>query len=431
MLYNPMIAFISRLVLITACLLAGTSVGAETPTTYALPDSPINDTTEATLNANTGLQWQLLPGEDIAQIAHLMFPEDSITREKFIRAIIHMNPEHFPAGTYQPLATGAIVQIPDLRAIPAFSVPSDRKRKSKAANNATRNKPQDSSETISSNASSNPLLVQLTTQLEQIAENETRELNTLINQTESLALQVAHIQSIHTSRIHESRQQQTTTPPVAPETIPQLVEKVDKPQTPVEFNDATQQEAQFPLDTVLLLGALLTVLILILVLRSYRKIQERLTRSNDNALFPELTHRNQYEALFLDRNPQNNATPAENSSRENASSDIASEARLMIKQGNSDDAVLFLQKQLATNQFDISGWLLLFELLYSLKNKSNFKKNARRFKRLGRFPDIWVQIQDLGHRLEPNEPLYFDEEKRKEKFFPDSSNSELSSLSAK
>ncbi|MBA3756616.1 MAG: hypothetical protein H0X02_10470, partial [Nitrosomonas sp.] len=79
-----------------------------------------------------------------------------------------------------------------------------------------------------------------------------------------------------------------------------------------------------------------------------------------------------------------------------------------------------LQKQLAINQHDISGWLLLFELLYKSGNKRDFKKNARRFKRLREFPDIWVQIQDLGHRLEPNESLYFNEQKRKEKFFSDS-----------
>lgn len=37
------------------------------------------------------------------------------------------------------------------------------------------------------------------------------------------------------------------------------------------------------------------------------------------------------------------------------------------------------------------------------------------------FPDIWRQIQALGHRLEPNESLYFDEQKRREKFFSDTS----------
>ena len=44
---------------------------------------------------------------------------------------------------------------------------------------------------------------------------------------------------------------------------------------------------------------------------------------------------------------------------------------------------------------------------------------------LNEFPDIWAQIQALGNRLEPNEPLYFDDQKRQEKFFSDTPSSSL------
>ena len=105
----------------------------------------------------------------------------------------------------------------------------------------------------------------------------------------------------------------------------------------------------------------------------------------------------------------------------NTGSQVASDAELLVKQGNPEAAVQFLQKQLSIHRFDVPGWILLFELLYASGSKADFRKNARRFRRLGEFPDLWAQIQNLGHRLEPDEPLYFDEQKRKERFFPDSS----------
>lgn len=92
-----------------------------------------------------------------------------------------------------------------------------------------------------------------------------------------------------------------------------------------------------------------------------------------------------------------------------------------IEQETPEAAIELLQKQLATNQHDIPTWLILFEALYKSNNRRDFKKNARRFKRMKIFPDIWRQIQALGHRLEPNESLYFDEQKRREKFFSDTS----------
>ena len=93
------------------------------------------------------------------------------------------------------------------------------------------------------------------------------------------------------------------------------------------------------------------------------------------------------------------------------------ETHSLIKQDNPEAMIQLLQKQLAINPNDISAWLHLFELLYKSGNKQDFKKHARRFKRLGEFPDIWAQIQNLGNHLESDELLYFDEQKRKEKFF--------------
>lgn len=411
-----MVALFSKLILAVIFSLAGVSVVAETPVTYSAQDSAVHK--KAT---NRTMQWELLPGENILQIARLMFPEDSATRDTFVRAVIRINPGHFPAGTYQPLPAGTVIHIPDLRTIHTYAAPAVKKRRASTANNEARNAPSATPTAVISNLTSNHLFLQLITQLEQIAQKETHDLTALTQHTESLASRIAEIQSLYAAKTQRPSEPQIDNSGGFQEASLQPIEHIEDPIPPAESSD-TSWENPFSFDTVFVLGILLMVLIVILILRNYRKIQEKLMRPRDASLPPGITNQHQYQVLFMDQH-RDNTDPMENSS--DTSSEMASEARLMIKQDNSEAAIQFLQKQLATNKFDISGWLLLFELLYALNNKSGFKKNARRFKRLGKFSDIWVQIQDLGYRLEPNESLYFNEQKRKEKFFPDSSESNL------
>jgi len=419
---NPMFVFSNRIIFMI--LFFCTTAMAETPLTHAVQNNSLDDQAIAQLHPTSGMHWQLLPGEDIAQIARVMFPSDATVREKFIRAVIHLNPELFPSGQYQPLTTGTRVQIPDLRTIQAFSPPASRNRQRAVSGDTAPNQPQHSiADTTDINNHSR--LLQLTTQLEQLAENQAQELNILIHHTETLASKIAEMQSMQVTRIQESNTQDIADPLLPQAILPLQQQRIDQSPSDLTLNTPTAEDL-LSVDVLWILGALLIVLILIVILRSYRKVQQRLTLISTHTAFPDSTHRHGYEALFRKQDSQKNGAE-ENIRLDGASSETTEEARGMIKQGNSEGAILFLQKQLSLNSFDISGWLLLFELLYSQKNKADFKKNARRFKRLGIFPDIWLQIQSLGHRLEANEPLYFDEQKRQQRFFPDSLNSELSS----
>ena len=427
-----MAAFISGLILVVIFFLTGTSVVAEVPVSYPVQDSVANKKTAANHRASTpGMQWEILPGEDILQIARLMFPKDSVARDKFIRTIIHTNSEHFPAGTYQPLPTGTIIYIPDLRMINTYSGSSATTRKPSVANNLTRRKSQATPEAVAPSQNNNHLLLQLITQLEQAAENEVRELNTLTKRIESLASQPAEIQSIFSLNVAKPNEKQANSANTSlEENIQHLKDSVTPPgnntqhlEDPILPEETSDVPMEIPLSSDSLFlglgGVLLTLLIVIMMLRNYRRIKERLTRSPDASLLPETTERHQYETLLLRRNDKTVNLP-ENTP--NATGRMMFEAGSLIEQDNPEAAIQLLQKQLVINKHDISGWLLLFELLYKSSNKRDFKKNARRFKRLGEFPGIWVQIQDLGHRLDSNESLYFDEQKRKEKFFPDSIN---------
>lgn len=415
-----MVAFVSRLIFVVIFLLAGTSVATEVPVFYPKQDSVANKkVTTDHPTSKRGLQWEILPGEDILQIARLMFPNDSAARDNFIRAIIHINPEHFPAGTYQPVSIGTIIQIPDLKIIDAYSEPSDKTRESSIANNLPRHESQAAPKATEDNLISNYLLPRIT-RLEQNAEKETRDLNTLIKRIESLAVHVAEIQSALSLNAAKRKEKQTASASVSLATSIMHLEDSEAPTQdstphfesilPEKIVDVLMEIPLF-LDTLLLIGIVLTLLIVIVMLRNYRK---KLPPSANASVLSGTEEPHQYKAMLRHHHHEADNLPQDTSI---ATGQTMAESHPLIKQDNPEATVQLLQKQLAINPNDISAWLHLFELLYKLGNKQDFKKHARRFKRLGEFPDIWTQIQDLGNHLEPDEPLYFDEQKRKEKFF--------------
>ena len=441
-----MAAFSGKLIFIIILFLTGTLVKAEVPVSYSTQDNITRTAIDAASSHNaekSGAQWQILPGEDIKQIARLMFPKDPVARDNFVRAIIHTNPEHFPSGLYKPVPAGTILHIPDLRTLNAYTKPAAKAKKSSTASSPNQTKSSESTlDTGRSSLNNNHPVLKLITQLEQIAENEAHELNALLIRIASLEKQIAAMQSMLTLKMAARNEQPveiintplqadiphaqgTAAPPVAnaqpvtaaitpPEASAQLLNQ------PIDSDKTSDASIEFALlsDSLFLFGLLLTLLLIILILRNHHKIRERFTQSTD-ASIPDITERHRYEALLLHRNDKQAETP-ENASE--AFGQTITAARALIEQDNPDAAIQLLQKQLATNQRDIPGWLLLFEQLYKSNNKRDFKKNARRFKRMGEFSDIWIQIQKLGNQLEPNEPLYFDELKRKEKFFSDASN---------
>jgi len=409
-----MVAFISKLIFVVISFLTGTSAATEVPVSFPAQDSIAHTKTIAAADntVTAGMQWQILPGEDILQIARLMFPEDAAARNKLIRAMIGANPGHFPEGVYRSLPAGTIIRIPDLRTLDAYSRPLIKQQKPSTTNHLAGSESQAPPEAAQPNLNRHDLIAQLFTKLQQLAENESRELSVLIKRIEFLELQFSEINSRYSLEIQELHQ------PIDHSGTAQ--EKGMKhPAIPNETTETAVEND--PISFVIgIAGILLTVLIAIIIAGSYRKIQRKLSQSihslDELPLSPETPDDQQV--------PTSNQNNKELEATGNLSHDyslMASEADLLVRQGDPEAAIQFLQKQLSINRFDVSGWILLFELLYTSGSKTDFKKNARRFRRLGEFPDIWVQVQDLGHRLEPDEPLYFDEQKRKEKFFPDSS----------
>lgn len=435
------------------------------------------------------MMWQILPGEDIRETARLIYPQNSAARDNLIRAIIRINPQHFPGGGYQPLAAGTIIHFPDLRTIGAYAKTAKQSHKAPAVKKTPQSQLQITPPAKLARSSNDPQVTRLIAQLDHEAGTESLELNTLIQQIGLLETRLSEFQTLleaknqHTGKppsvttpvtIHDESSEpaqeaavttyenapplgQSGLPPenVAPQTESELLAETMPPAAEPAIAAETEQqqsiahEAIAPLqqassaqpapdistdeapgtsledlisaDNILLIGILLTMLIVLIMLRSYRKIKERHAHASDIVTILDTDERRRYEALFL-RQDENTGQSPENPSAPD--DQIIAEARALIAQDKTDEAVQALQKLLATNQQNIPGWLLLFEILYKTNNKRDFKKNARRFKRLNQFPDIWMQIQNLGNKLEPGEPLYFDEQKRKEKFFSDASAAE-------
>lgn len=374
------------------------------------------------------ISWQILPGEDIAETARLVYPKDPVARDSLIRAIIRINPDHFPQGTNRLLAAGTVIQFPDLRTVGAYAKRTvGKQQKQSRIHRETRNRPQQTPvDNIAAQLKNNSAVTQLIAQLEKTAIAEAQELTELsahIAALESLLHKLRSIPSAGTAAgknffdgVPGASTENSALPPV-----PTLQQHKTQPGSQVPALDEAPEppiEVSASADTVVPVGILLTLLIALSVLRSYRSIKQRFARRNISS--GDADESDRHEALLLQREE---AAAASSGQLSESTGRIMAEVNSLIEQNDSAAAIELLQKQLATDQRDIQGWLQLFELLYKTGNKRDFKKNARRFKRMKKFPDIWMQIQELGSRLEPNESLYFNEQKRKEKFFPESTDS--------
>ncbi|UJP05442.1 MAG: hypothetical protein LZF61_00205 [Nitrosomonas sp.] len=388
------------------------------------------------------IPWRILAGEDLTETARLIYPRDSSAREHLIRAIIRINPDQFPYGVIQSLEPGTVIQFPDLRTIgvQAKRRASGQSRIKAAATSSDRRNT--GAPEAGASLHSDPGLLQLIARLEKIADDEMHALAALTNHIAALESLFGKMQALASLEIPVSASEAAERLPLAapdenfmtpshpgnptdntasvtigsgsaPAAEQQAAHNAQSmlqdaiPESSVDFFSSTDQ---------LFLLAILLALLMVLVFIRYRSPIKKFFVSSRNAAVDASRHEQQYESLLLRRN----ATDTRQFQPLSASVDQAiAEVNQLIEQNNNEAAIALLQKQLAAQHHDIQSWLRLFELLYKTGNRRDFKKNARRFKRMNLFPDIWQQIQALGSRLEPNESLYFNEQKRKEKFFPE------------
>lgn len=399
----------------------------ETTTLHSVANNTLTPQREKTPSSFSGQNWQIRSGESISQIARQIFPNDPASRNQLIRAIILANPEHFPNGVNQSIPDGTTIRIPDLRTIYRYAKPSHNDKREKIpAENSNLAVHQNENNDSTSSVESIDEYVQRIMQLEQDADNSANDLHKLNQKIDMLAAQIADIQTavqaisidsiIESVTVKNSDTKIRTDSSQQPKNaMPSAVAILDNAQ-----NNDIAAEYFADIDMLLIAGLLLTLFITIALLSAYRKSKSRRKSRRDeyDVAIIEPIERHRFQELFNNQSKSSDIQPSDSIAIH--TSEMAEKARQMIKQGESmESSIQFLQKQLAVDRLEVYGWLQLFELLYQVGDKADFKKNARRFKRLNEFPDIWTQIQTLGNRLEPNEPLYFDDQKRQEKFFSD------------
>lgn len=380
------------------------------------------------------MEWEIQSGERIADIARLIYPRDPASRERLIRAIIEGNPNVFPKGIDEPVAIGTVITIPDLRrinaaiAVPAGSaIPAGNSGANKARHTTVKPEVSGDQSMISDQ------LRQLIGRLQQEDEKQTQGINMLLARIDQLETEVTKL--MEKAGLQNMLQPQTSAP--VPEEKASLPTPVPQPSAPLLVPlpvapEVTPEADEISLQTILdfyllpLSGGFLVILLLVMGLRNYRKKRDRANQDDDEASEPV---KPVIEAVKTDSHGEDIEIPAEKDQVIQESTEkpvntsgrmddlVLIDARLFVKQGHPDVAVQFLVSQLAANNKAEKDWLLLFEILHSQNNKTEFKKHARRFKRLGLFPSTWAQIQAWGHALEPIEPLYFTEKERTEKFF--------------
>jgi len=192
---------------------------------------------------------------------------------------------------------------------------------------------------------------------------------------------------------------------------------------------------------ILTIGGLLVILIVLLALRLYRRKREKADSEFDEPGLLDIdepiekaqdnnSHRKISQKLAALKKASQGNDLEDGSTivirhdeyKKNTGNSLNSaiaDARSFIEKGQPELAVKLLESFLAKNKRSEIGWQMLLKILHDQKKKNEFRKQAMRFKRLEQFPDTWAKIQAWGLALEPDEPLYMNEQEKKKRFFSD------------
>lgn len=191
----------------------------------------------------------------------------------------------------------------------------------------------------------------------------------------------------------------------------------------------------------LAIGGLLAILLLLLALHVYRRKREKADRDFDEPglldtddSIEKTQDSNNHRKISQKLAALKKASQGSDSEDEttivirqdeykkttgNSLNSAISDARAFIEKGQPELAVKLLESFLAKNKRSEIGWQMLFKILHDQQKKNEFRKQALRFKRLEQSPDTWAKIQAWGLALEPDEPLYMNEQEKKKRFFSD------------
>ncbi|WP_035060411.1 type IV pilus assembly protein FimV [Andreprevotia chitinilytica] len=89
--------------------------------------------------------------------------------------------------------------------------------------------------------------------------------------------------------------------------------------------------------------------------------------------------------------------------------DVDERAQMLMVQGDVTAAIEELQRGIEENPHDVERWFLLFRIFRHQGMKNDYAHLARRFKTIHTGDDDWELVRNIGHRLDPENPLYTEE----------------------
>lgn len=405
----------------------------------------------------SGTTWTIKPGDTLSSIARAIFPREPAMQEKLIRAIVSSNPHAFPGSQPGPIAEGTVIFIPHLRTL-AAETPAAPRPKTAEKETAPFPPPPKTEPSAAKSAGPEPRAVEaspvkqedlefrlklssdainldLIGKLSEADRKYLKEKLALLDSDDPIAGFVAlknQIKQLETqlAEVREKSKQSAASPAPVAQAAPQAAKKQDGLLDP-----DTLELIQYSLTLYLLPAAQATLVALALffVVRFFynltvslrqsgalkAKLRRRaLTAAASASAAPTAEDKPPPGATQFDKDIVISANKAITSITQPApkqlseSEAIIEEAQLYVIHGHPDLAVRMLLELLTKNRNEFKVWMLLFVIFRSQELKEEFEKLAKRFSAGFHEPELWENIQNLGHEMDPTNPVYINEKNR-------------------
>lgn len=373
---------------------------------------------------------EIQPGDTVRGIAQSVYPGNRAAQDRFVSALVALNPGRLHEGERTPLVAGATLAMPDLRSIARQAPDSATEPPKKAPASAPREKPVSQphtgpAKTARSTPTPEPGRFELKLSSSDLdlsrvgALDETQRLELLERQMLLDADdQVAEILELQNRVKHLEAQLEGLRLQLS-ETLPQPSTKSETPSPAVLTTpDKTLAQASAWIG-----GAVALLAGLLLMWRARKRRQEEeemlarvseqfvLPREAATPLRPAATpaapddEPSGHEEPYYD--PHSIFKPAEQDITLTEVDSVLEEADLYLIYGWKQKAIDLLTQHIERHPQDLQPYMMLFDIYRTEGHTVAFYDLAQTFK--ARFPtaEQWTKVAQQGRELDSAEPLYF------------------------
>jgi len=407
---------------------------APVPAPGAPPPSPPRP-----VAASPAARWELRSGDTARSIAAAVYPAAPALQERLANAIVRANPDAFPDGDPGKAATGTAIVFPDLRSIglkgaartaatrleapatPAAAAPGAMPVPQRTTDLTTsppatapgperRREPSPDDRSVPGLATGRvegaPSRLQLSSSDRELLRSRrfSDEERALLQELQKLEAddQLSRILALK-QRVAELDGQFAA----VRARFEREAERAPTPPVAAVAPAGVETDLSLPL-----LGAGLGIAILLALFfaqRQLRKAQQE-AEPRGAAAAPLAAPRPQQAPtvpmpVVEAKVPEAKAAPERRPDARGVDA-ILEEAQLLMIHGHPLRAIKLLEEQIEGSGGEVRLWMLLFVLLRSQNMTKEFAEFLPKFRTTGPDPELWENIQALGHEMDPGNPLY-------------------------